>query len=95
MFDPGLGFTIFPLARVRYYYLIHVQELVHLGLSMFYREFIILNVLCCLQEGKKQQRPSFPPMDWNFDGNEYDPMIPNDYERVVRGKLQLNIIVYQ
>lgn len=33
-------------------------------------------------------------MDWNFDGNEYDPMIPNDYERVVRGKLQLNIIVY-
>jgi len=25
-------------------------------------------------------------MDWNFDGNEYDPMIPNDYERVVRGK---------
>lgn len=25
-------------------------------------------------------------MDWNFDGNEYDPIIPNDYERVVRGK---------
>lgn len=25
-------------------------------------------------------------MEWNFDGNEYDPMIPNDYERVVRGK---------
>lgn len=25
-------------------------------------------------------------MDWNFDGNEYDPMIPNEYERVVRGK---------
>lgn len=25
-------------------------------------------------------------MDWNFEGNEYDPMIPNDYERVVRGK---------
>lgn len=38
------------------------------------------------QEGKKPQRPSFPPMDWTFDGNEYDPMIPNDYERVVRGK---------
>ncbi|XP_050541939.1 splicing factor 45 [Daktulosphaira vitifoliae] len=50
MFDPGLGFTIFPLAR----------------------------------EGKKVQRPSFPPMDWPFDGIEYDPMIPNDYERVVR-----------
>lgn len=50
MFDPGLGFTIFPMAR----------------------------------EGKKPQRPSFPPMDWTFDGNEYDPMIPNDYERVVR-----------
>jgi len=50
MFDPGLGFTIFPMAR----------------------------------EGKKQQRPSFPSMDWNFDGNEYDPLIPNDYERVVR-----------
>jgi len=28
-------------------------------------------------------------MDWNFDGNEYDPMIPNDYERVVRGKQHL------
>lgn len=28
-------------------------------------------------------------MDWNFDGNEYDPMIPNEYERVVRGKLNL------
>lgn len=25
-------------------------------------------------------------MDWNFDGNEYDPLIPNDYERVVRGE---------
>lgn len=37
------------------------------------------------QEGKKQ-RQSFPSMDWNFDGNEYDPLIPNDYERVVRGK---------
>lgn len=43
----------------------------------------------CLKEGKKQQRPSFPPMDWNFDGNEYDPMIPNDYERVVRGKYMI------
>ncbi|XP_050431827.1 splicing factor 45 [Adelges cooleyi] len=50
MFDPGLGFTLFPMTR----------------------------------EGKKTQCPSFPPMNWNFDGNEYDPMVPNDYERVVR-----------
>lgn len=26
-------------------------------------------------------------MDWNFEGIEYDPMIPNDYERVVRGNI--------
>lgn len=26
-------------------------------------------------------------MDWIFDGAEYDPMWPNDYEKVVKGKL--------
>lgn len=37
-------------------------------------------------------------MDWNFDGIEYDPMIPNDYERVVRGKQSFSafssVIIY-
>lgn len=27
-------------------------------------------------------------MDWIFDGAEYDPMWPNDYEKVVKGKLK-------
>ncbi|XP_046661203.1 splicing factor 45 [Homalodisca vitripennis] len=27
---------------------------------------------------------SFQDMDWNFDGVEYDPMWPNDYEKVVK-----------
>lgn len=29
---------------------------------------------------------SAPDMEWNFDGIEYDPMWPNDYEKVVKGR---------
>lgn len=29
-------------------------------------------------------------LDWNFEGEEYDPMWPNDYEKVVKGKYDLN-----
>lgn len=35
-------------------------------------------------------------LEWNFEGVEYDPMWPNDYEKVVKGKLiifSLNLLV--
>lgn len=26
-------------------------------------------------------------MDWNFEGNEYSPLWPNDYDKVVKGSI--------
>lgn len=32
--------------------------------------------------------PQARDMDWNFEGNEYSPLWPNDYDKVVKGILK-------